>query len=359
MTQPEKKEPVLDIKSVPPVESDTKVSPDGEKKEPVFIPSSAEGATATAPETANDNKVEEHKQEHQALAAAEPSAPARGGKVRRAFNIAANVAVGAAATAGAKIAVGTLAASFAVPALATLVVSSIAVGAAATLACHVMQNHALKKEGKEKQKFWSHKNAMVFGTSSGLALIGGALFLGFEDQIRSFFSNTLASVKSVASGIVSPFVDAAPVETIVAAPPVETAVAAAPAATDRLAEIIAANNVSADVKEAFARSASANAAVAAQGTKDLAFYAFNGLDGMPKDQNLAVELFNKAAAAGNVQAKVDLAYIQFHGLGGVAADKTAALAAVQELGTAKAEMFAKAWAPLVKGAPAAITVPAT
>ncbi len=316
-----------------------------EKKEEVqkddisVTPPSTSGATAndnTATATADAVKPE-LVDTTEKLVTETSAAPAKTygrSKLRTAFNIAANIGVGAAATFGTKLAVGTLLASFAVPALATLVVSSVAVGAAATLACHVMQNRALKKRGEEKKKLFSKKNAVVFATSGGFALVGGALFLGFEEQIKGFFSNAYTTVSDLVAGKPEP----------VAAPIVDTAVVpVVPTLEDKVATAVNSANVTSEVKEAFARSASANPVAAAQGTKDLAYYSFNGIGGMPKDQTLAVELFNKAADAGNVQAKVDVAYIQYHGLAGVTADKQAALAAMSELNTAKAEMFTKAW----------------
>ena len=329
-----------------------------EKKEPTISEKVIDEATVTTPATsaeavANDNAtvaVEKTVEKTVEVQTTTPTSttPAKGqSKFRRAFNIAANIGVGAAATFATKLAVGALAASFAVPALATLLISSIAVGAAATIVCHLMQNRALKKRGEDTKKFFSKKNAFVFATSGGFALIGGALFLGFEEQIKGFFSSTYTAVSDFVAG--KPDVAVVPV--------VETAVAVVPTLEDKIAGVVSQANVSSEVKEALARSASANPAVAAQGTKDLAFYAFNGVDGMPKDQTLAVELFNKAAAAGNVQAKVDVAFIQYHGLAGVAADKAAALASVSDLHTAKAEMFTKAWSAGLKAAAPALGVP--
>lgn len=53
--------------------------------------------------------------------------------------------------------------------------------------------------------------------------------------------------------------------------------------------------------------------------KELAYTAFNGLDGfdqIPEDirEQVAVDLYQAAAEGGNVQAQTDLAYIQYHGL---------------------------------------------
>lgn len=243
-----------------------------------------------------------------------------------------NFAAGAAVTAGAKIGTTMLLTSFAVPAVATLIVASLAVGVASTALTHALENKTLKKQGLSTQKFWSaekrNKNLKTFLTSSGFALLGGALVLGFTEGVfDKLFGSTPAPAESLAALPV-----AAPVAT----------------ATEKFAGLIASTDVAVDVKQALARSASENAVAAAQGTKDLGYYAFNGLHGVPQDQSLAVELFHKAADAGNLQAKVDLAYIQYHGLAGVPADKAAALAAMKDIPLAKAASFVEKWGDVAK-----------
>lgn len=348
MSTPERKEPTI---------NEENLKEEGKKTESLIgdtvTPPAADGATAVAPETANDNKAEEAKAE------APASAPAAKtyGRGRKALSVAFNVAVGAGLTGLTKVGVAAGAAALSVPALGVLVASAVAVGAVATVWCHFSQNRALAKEGKEKLKFFSKKNAKVFGVSAGFAAVGGALFLAFEDQFKAAFNwaAILVSGKQEAAAVaaVAPVV---PVETV-AAPPVEVVAAAVPTAADRIADLVNAGNVSAEVKAALARSLSDNAAVAAQGTKDLGYYAFNGFGGLAKDQTLAVELFTKAAEAGNVQAKVDLAYAKFYGFG-TAADQTSAINAVSELNTAKAEAFEKAWKATAKAVAPAVSAAA-
>lgn len=72
--------------------------------------------------------------------------------------------------------------------------------------------------------------------------------------------------------------------------------------------------------------------MSAQEIKDEAYKAFNGADGVEKNQALAVELYERAAEMGSEQAKTDLAYIQYHGLAGVEADPNAAVQTMQEMG---------------------------
>lgn len=247
---------------------------------------------------------------------------------QKALGIAFNIAAGFGATAGAKVVSTMLLASFAVPVVGTLVVSSLAVGAAGAAVAHALENRQLKKSGGTATKFFARenkaKNFKRFLLSSGLALVGGALFLGFSEGI---FEKLFGSTPAVAE---LPPAAPAPVEV---------------SAIDKFAIAVSTQPVTAEVAQAMARTASESAAVSAQATKDLAYYTFNGLGGVAKDQVLAVELFNQAAAAGSTQAKVDLAYIQYHGLGGVAADKAAALASMQELPGQKAAAFVKAWSP--------------
>lgn len=78
-----------------------------------------------------------------------------------------------------------------------------------------------------------------------------------------------------------------------------------PTALEEFSSLIKDKKVSWDVKDAMRRANRGNP----QGVKDLAYYAFNAKDGVPKDESLAVKLFHKAAKKGNGQAKRDLRYI--------------------------------------------------
>lgn len=59
--------------------------------------------------------------------------------------------------------------------------------------------------------------------------------------------------------------------------------------------------------------------------------------------DVAVELYQKAAEAGNVQAQIDLAFLKFHGLHGVAADPQAALDTMKEIKSPLAREFVSQW----------------
>lgn len=295
---------------------------------------------------------------------------------KKALSISFNVAAGFAAAAAAKSLVAIPMTFFSAPAVATLLVSSLAVGAAMTAMCHAGQTYSARKKGLEGPKFWTKQNRNIFLKSSGFALVGGALFMGFGEGLFDRFFGTapqtpapVVPVVENTAPMIAPPVDTAPdlggltqPDTIVpsATPdslpeitpdstPNADAVIAAPAALpcptpmESFATLIDGQNVSERVMDAMARAGSENAAVAAQGTKDLAFFAFNGFDGVPQSDTVAAGLFQQAAEAGNIQAKIDLLYMQYHGLGGVTANPAAALSAMNDIATQRAEMFVQQW----------------
>ncbi len=315
-------------------------------------------------EPVNDNT------EEAAPAAAAPKSRLHG-FLKGAFNVVSGMAMGAAVSAVAKTAAVVGMTIAGAPAWATILGSGVAVGIGSTLLHDALERRKLKKGGAELPAYFSlahgkellsKKNLKVFGLSTTFAIAGSALFMGLHSgAIQNFFgfgpdapAVPPVVVPPVETAVVPPVetVVAPPVETVIA-PPVETAVlppvetiVAAPVCVspaDQFANLIAGHDVSSRVTDAIARSASTNAHVAAQGAKDLAFFAVNGFDGVPKDPHVAVELFKQAAEAGNMQAKVDLLYMQYHGLGGVPADKASALGAMQDMKGARAAMFVQEW----------------
>ncbi len=325
-------------------------------------------------EPVNDNAEEATP----AAATAAPKSRLRG-FLKGAFNVVSGMAMGAAVSAVAKTAAVVGMTIAGAPAWATILGSGVAVGIGSTLLHDALERRKLKKTGVELPAYFSlthgkqllsKKNLKVFGLSTTFAIAGSALFMGLHSgAIQNFFGFgpdahvvppvVVPPVETVVAPPVETVV-APPVETVVAppvetviAPPVETAVlppvetiVAAPVCVspaDQFANLIAGHDVSSRVTDAIARSASTNAHVAAQGAKDLAFFAVNGFDGVPKDPHVAVELFKQAAEAGNMQAKVDLLYMQYHGLGGVPADKASALGAMQDMKGARAAMFVQEW----------------
>lgn len=315
-------------------------------------------------EPVNDNN------EEAAPAAAAPKSRMRG-FLKGAFNVVSGMAMGAAVSAVAKTAAVVGMTIAGAPAWATILGSGVAVGIGSTLLHDALERRKLKKGGAELPAYFSlthgkellsKKNQKVFGLSTTFAIAGSALFLGLQSGTIQGWLGFGPDAPAVPPVVVPPVETAIipPVETAVVppvetavVPPVETAVippaetvVAAPVClspTEQFAALIDGHDVSARVTDAIARSASTNAHVAAQGAKDLAFFAFNGMDGVPKDASVAVELFKQAAEGGNMQAKVDLLYMQYHGLGGVTADKAAALGAMQDMKGARAAMFVREW----------------
>ena len=92
---------------------------------------------------------------------------------KKALSISFNIAAGFAASAAAKSLVAIPMTFFSAPAVATLLVSSLAVGAAMTTMCHAGQTYKARKNGLEGPKFWTKQNRNIFLKSSGFALIGG------------------------------------------------------------------------------------------------------------------------------------------------------------------------------------------
>jgi|GEM_PF-1484854 len=304
-------------------------------------------------------------------------APKKYGTGRKILSISFNIAAGFAAAAAAKTIVAIPMAMMSAPTVATLLVSSFAVGAAMTAMCHAGQTISARKKGLEGPKFWTKQNRNTFLKSSGFALIGGALFMGFGEGLMDRFFGTTPDAAPQQPMIVSPE------QTVIATPdipadsgvvlnttpdpvithtapqlpvpdvqpdvaiadPSTLAPAALPCPTpmESFAGLIDGHTVSDRVTDAMNRAASDSAKVAAQGTKDLAYFAFNGFDGVPKDPTVAAGLFQQAAEAGNLQAKIDLLYMQFHGLGGVTANPDAALSAMNDIATPRAEMFVQQW----------------
>ncbi|MDF3024296.1 MAG: hypothetical protein K0R10_1657 [Alphaproteobacteria bacterium] len=291
--------------------------------------------------------------EEAAPAAAAPKSRMRG-FLKGAFNVVSGMAMGAAVSAVAKTAAVVGMTIAGAPAWATILGSGVAVGIGSTLLHDALERRKLKKGGAELPAYFSlthgkellsKKNLKVFGLSTTFAIAGSALFLGLQSGTIQGWLGFV--VPPVVETVVAPPVDtvvAPPVETAVI-PPVETIVAApiCLSPTEQFAALIDGHDVSARVTDAISRSASTNAHIAAQGAKDLAFFAFNGMDGVPKDASVAVELFKQAAEGGNMQAKVDLLYMQYHGLGGVTADKASALGAMQDMKGARAAMFVREW----------------
>jgi hypothetical protein len=327
--------------------SEPEKKPDDIKPAPEGAPANSNGVLTPVAQSPHPHRVDALR-----TALAEEETPKKKyGWGKKALSITFNIAAGAAAAAAAKAIVAVPMVMMSAPALATLLVSSVAVGAAMTVMCHAGQTYSAKKKGTEGPKFWTKQNRNTFLKSSGFALIGGALFMGFGDALMDkFFGPAPEATPAPVEVKPEPVVIAPPepmpeplpepvIEEAAAAP----VVAPCPTPMESFSALIDGHTVSDRVTDAMARAGSESARVAAQGAKDLAFFAFNGFDGVPKDPSVAAGLFQQAAEAGNVQAKVDLLYMQYHGLGGVTANPSAAISAMSDIGTPRAEMFVQQW----------------
>ncbi|TVQ82282.1 MAG: hypothetical protein EA357_10005 [Micavibrio sp.] len=290
-----------------------------------------------------------------------------------------NIAAGAAAAFTAKTVAAAVFATC-LPAVGTIAVTSVAVGAAVATTSWYLKKRKAEKQGFAAPDFWSKDTGKTFLLSTALAGVGGALFAYFSGAFDSCVTATPepssipdtspdnSSVSDPADSLVPPvepqIPETADVPEPASEPEIEPAPEAVPdpdtdaaeaaaiepeagaAAPFACGDVTAAFNawaaaggeVSARVAESLARAEAGSA----QGVKDLGFFLFNGFDGVEQNRELAVKFFECAAQQGNVQAQVDLAYAQYHGLG-TEAQPEAALSAMQDIGSRKAEWFVQQW----------------
>lgn len=275
-----------------------------------------------------------------------------------AFNIASGMAVSLAV----KTLVVTCAATVAAP-TATVFIGAAAAGLATSYLRHTLENYQLGKAGQEPVKFTFKKAAM----GAGFGMLGAGIIQGLDHFAPDLVSNTISSIKNFfgfgpAACIEAPAAPVAPVadvqavtapvepETATTSPQAiqlaETVVTAPEPTSLDCAKLLAENPAVSDrVHDAIERTTATNVKTSAQGLKDLGFFLYNGLDGMPKDPCLAVKLLKEAAELGNVQAQVDLAYIEYHGnaAAGVVANPEAALEKMQGIKTGAARQFVAQW----------------
>lgn len=346
-----KVEPVVGETIVPPVAANTD-KPASETPAAETKPA-AETSAATGP--AEQKPV---------TAATEAATPKKKGWRSAVFNFVASAGISAAASLTAKTVAGAALASAGVSTVGIIVASGFVVGAAVTVARDAWDSH---KEGLSLKEYFSKahwkgfitskKTWGTFALSTGGALLGSAVALGFQtgfiqDTWNNFWNPPVAQpvipVVPVIPEVVQPVIP--PVEVQPVIPPVEVTQVEPPVVApvcltpgEQFTQLIDGRDVSSRVTDAMTRAASTNPAIAAQGTKDLAFFAFNGFDGVPKNPDVAVQLFKQAAESGNMQAKVDLVYMQYHGLGGIPADKAAAVSTMKSLAGGRAAEFVSAW----------------
>lgn len=269
-----------------------------------------------------------------------------------AFNIASGMAVSLAV----KTLVVTCAATVAAP-TATVFIGAAAAGLATSYLRHTLENYQLGKAGQEPVKFTFKKAAM----GAGFGMLGAGIIQGLDHFAPDLLSNTISSIKNFFGFGPAACIEAPAAPVIADAQPVAAPVEPASAPATELAETIVtapeptsldcvkllAENpaVSDRVHDAIERTAATNVKTSAQALKDLGFFLYNGLDGMPKDPCLAVKLLREAAELGNAQAQVDLAYIEYHGnaAAGVVANPEAALEKMQGIKTNAARQLVEQW----------------
>jgi hypothetical protein len=290
-----------------------------------------------------------------------------------------NVAAGAGAAWAAKAVAASVFATC-LPAVGTIALTSVAVGAAVATATWLSKKHQAKKRGLDAPKFWTKETGKTFLISSAFAGVGGALFAyftggfdsclttaandaavnaapapvetavipqttGSETLVAPIDTSAVTSAAEIVPAIVPEVVPEVVTETVntAATETVVQTAAAAPAfscgdVTQSFNSWTAGGETSSRVAESLSRAGNGSA----QGVKDLGYFLFNGFDGVAENKELAVEFFKCAAEQGNVQAQVDLAYAQYHGLG-TAAQPEQALNAMKEIGSKKAEWFVQQW----------------
>lgn len=284
-------------------------------------------------------------------------------KPRKWLTAAFNISSGMAVSLAVKSLVVTCAATLASPATA-IFIGAAAAGVATSYLRHTIENYQLGKAGQEPVKFTFKKAAL----GAGFGMVGAGVIAGLDHFAPDLISNTISSIKNFfgfgpAACIEAPAAiadiqpAAAPIEPVT---PVETAAPTAPQGVELAETVVTAPEptsldcvkllaenpaVSDRVQDALQRTAATNVKTSAQGLKDLGFFLYNGLDGMPKDPCLAVKLLKEAAELGNVQAQVDLAYIEYHGnaAAGVTANPAAALEKMQGIKTGAARHFVEQW----------------
>lgn len=260
-----------------------------------------------------------------------------------------HAAVGFIVTNVVKVAVSSAAACVCAPVAATgltMLATAMAVGALSVY----WERRKDAKAGKALTPVFSKATAKSWLKKSAWSLAGSLAFVGLNGLL---FDTCAAPVAPTTAAPVAPVPAPTITELLPQPEHLTSAITAVPVQNpgfcatpmNHIGDIIQNNSVSDHVKDAFARAASGNSHVAAQGRKDLAYFLFNGFDGMPKDQATALNVFCNAAEMGNTQAQVDLYYIQKHGLAGVVANKEAAIAGMQSIAdhSRKAAWFLREW----------------
>lgn len=262
------------------------------------------------------------------------------GFLKTAFTRAAEIGAGAAVMWVIKACTAAACASLLAAPATGIIISAVVVGTMSPLVRHGVKLAMASKEDRANiEKLTMKKYLKQAAISTAFGAAGAGVHYYFDDissYLKDIFfkGSALPVVNHTMTGAITPPVaepqapalnapatPAAPEITTSAAPeaepasPAATPEPAAPALSslERMQELGKNSNVSDKVKAVLERVDSPNKRVSAQAIKDLGYFAYNGLGGVPKDQSLAVELFKQAAEAGNIQAKIDLAAMEFHG----------------------------------------------
>lgn len=240
------------------------------------------------------------------------------------FNMAAGAVAGFSAAALAKSVLLTTA--FAAPPVAAAFAIAATAGAVGGLASHSfihwLDNRGLAPDKKERFDWKTARRSMLLGA------LGGGLFEWLFQGVTS----SMTAQAPLAPQINSPLVDMIPgpdlpgetlpkeyplnenlfrddidyvkdVEGLDGGPAPQNPLA-------RLQDMVKDMNLSERAQQSLARLGSDNAATVAQAKKDFAVFLTWGVDGVPKDAALGLELFREAAAEGNAQAIRDLAILE-------------------------------------------------
>lgn len=177
--------------------------------------------------------------------------------------------------------------------------------------------------------FWS---ATLIGGVAGLAAVGelstltnaasanGSLVLPLGDAVMpsglesAAGTEALAGTESAVTARPEMYYDFRDIIGPDVAPAHEFTGALATTSPETMAQVSDLLGVPADDAASFNEAMNNLSKVEAQQIKDLAMETLNGLNGQAVNPDLARELYEVAAANGNLQAQADLAYMQYHGL---------------------------------------------
>ncbi len=237
------------------------------------------------------------------------------------------------ATFAAKTALVGAAASIGIPAGGLIIIGAVLAGtisgavACARAASRADGHNSIKSIGQYLFKPNSYKFGTFFKSFALSTVCGVAFgFAGMAVHDWLFGQAPVIGAGTAAGSATTPHTDNIPSGSSPAPSPAPTpAPAPAPAPTDAApaapapipapvptvsaidqAQALLGDGASSRMQAIFAAAEQGNP----QALKDAAYYLFNGTQGLPQNQDLAIQLYEQAARAGNAQAIHDLAYIR-------------------------------------------------